>query len=65
MVYDVILYQRTFAAEYASEDEKRAAYSRCHKRSAERVLEALQANGGIYIKLVSRPALCFLSVGTF
>ncbi|CCO26215.1 ABC1 family protein YLR253W [Rhizoctonia solani AG-1 IB] len=34
------------------DDAKRTqAYSSCHKRSAERVLHALQLNGGIYIKL--------------
>ncbi|CAE6432693.1 unnamed protein product [Rhizoctonia solani] len=34
------------------DDSKRTqAYSSCHKRSAERVLHALQLNGGIYIKL--------------
>ncbi|CAE6472881.1 unnamed protein product [Rhizoctonia solani] len=34
------------------DDIKRTqAYSSCHKRSAERVLHALQLNGGIYIKL--------------
>lgn len=47
VVYDAILYKQTFSASYASEEEKQAAYSKCHKKSAERVLEALQANGGV------------------
>lgn len=47
VVYDVILYKRAFGASYASEEEKQAAHSNCHKRSAERILEALQANGGM------------------
>ncbi|KAF8313100.1 ABC1-domain-containing protein [Clavulina sp. PMI_390] len=46
-----MLYKQTLGASYDSDDDKEAAYSRCHKRSAERLLEALQANGGIYIKL--------------
>lgn len=46
VVYDAVLYKQTFNASYGSEDEKAAAYSKCHKKSAERVLEALQANGG-------------------
>lgn len=46
VVYDAILYKRTFSKTYASDEERQAAYSRCHKKSAERVLEALKANGG-------------------
>ncbi|KAG8891763.1 hypothetical protein FRB99_003381, partial [Tulasnella sp. 403] len=48
---DAIDYKKTMRAEHASSDEMLEAYSRCHKRSAERLLRALQANGGIYIKL--------------
>lgn len=43
---DIIDYKQTFAVEYASEEEKLEAYSRCHKRSAERILNVLQMNGG-------------------
>lgn len=39
-------YKRTFAKTYADEKEQLEAYSKCHKRSAERVLKALLANGG-------------------
>lgn len=46
VVYDAILYKRTFNNAYTSDEEREAAYSRCHKKSAERVLEALKANGG-------------------
>lgn len=48
VIYDALLYKQTFGASYASEEEKLAAYSACHKKSAERVLDALQANGGAY-----------------
>ncbi|KAF9241541.1 ABC1-domain-containing protein [Melanogaster broomeanus] len=44
-------YKRTFAHTYASEEERLAAYSRCHTRSAKRVLKALLENGGVFIKL--------------
>ncbi|KAH7927157.1 ABC1-domain-containing protein [Leucogyrophana mollusca] len=44
-------YKRTFAREYPSEDERLEAYSKCHTRSAKRVLRALLANGGVFIKL--------------
>ncbi|KAI0949682.1 hypothetical protein AcW1_009217 [Taiwanofungus camphoratus] len=44
-------YKITFAKSYDSEDARQDAYSKCHRRSAERVLEALLANGGIFIKL--------------
>ncbi|KIJ61310.1 hypothetical protein HYDPIDRAFT_137889 [Hydnomerulius pinastri MD-312] len=44
-------YKRTFAREYASEEERMEAYSGCHSRSARRVLKALLANGGVFIKL--------------
>ncbi|EIN11810.1 ABC1-domain-containing protein [Punctularia strigosozonata HHB-11173 SS5] len=47
----VVDYKVTFAKTYASEDQKQDAYSACHKRSAQRVLRALLANGGIFIKL--------------
>ncbi|KAG2150579.1 ABC1 family-domain-containing protein [Suillus clintonianus] len=44
-------YKRTFARTYASEDDRLEAVSQCHVRSATKVLNALLANGGIYIKL--------------
>ncbi|KAH7888736.1 ABC1 family-domain-containing protein [Phlebopus sp. FC_14] len=44
-------YKRTFAGSYASEEERLEAYSHCHMRSAKRVLKALLANGGVFIKL--------------
>ncbi len=45
-VLGAIDYKRTFARTYASEEEQLEAYSRCHLRSAKRVLRALLANGG-------------------
>ncbi|KAG0707338.1 ABC1 family-domain-containing protein [Suillus ampliporus] len=44
-------YKRTFARTYASEEDRLEAVSQCHVRSATKVLKALLANGGIYIKL--------------
>jgi len=49
-------YKRTLGSTYDSKDEEYEALGRCHKRTAERVLKVLQANGGIFIKLVS--SLC-------
>lgn len=51
---DVVEYKRTFGQEYASEDEKLAAYSACHLSSATRLLRALEKLGGIYIKVRCR-----------
>ncbi|KAF8482583.1 ABC1-domain-containing protein [Russula ochroleuca] len=50
-VLGAIDYKRTFAGTYASDDERLEAYSQCHLRSAKRVLRALLANGGVFIKL--------------
>ncbi|KAI0360911.1 ABC1-domain-containing protein [Trametes cingulata] len=50
-ILGAIDYKLTFAKPYNSEEEKAAAYSECHTRSARRVLKALLANGGIFIKL--------------
>lgn len=47
----IVDYKWTFSRTYASDEEQREAYSECHTRSANRVLKALQANGGIFIKL--------------
>ncbi|KAJ7132748.1 ABC1 family-domain-containing protein [Mycena crocata] len=44
-------YKTTFAKSYASEDDRLRAVSDCHTRSAQYVLKALLANGGIFIKL--------------
>lgn len=46
-------YHNTFKKTYSSKEEQLEAYSQCHTRSAQRVLKALLANGGIFIKLVS------------
>ncbi|KAI0737629.1 ABC1-domain-containing protein [Daedaleopsis nitida] len=50
-VLGAIDYKLTFAKTYESEEERSEAYSECHTRSAQRVLTALLANGGIFIKL--------------
>lgn len=50
-VLGAIDYKATFAKAYESEDVRLQAYSECHTRSAKRVLKALLANGGIFIKL--------------
>ncbi|KAI0305407.1 ABC1-domain-containing protein, partial [Multifurca ochricompacta] len=50
-VFGAIDYKRTFARTYASDEERLEAYSQCHLRSANRVLRALLANGGVFIKL--------------
>ncbi|KAG1828985.1 ABC1 family-domain-containing protein [Suillus variegatus] len=44
-------YKLTLARTYTSEEERLEAVSQCHVRSATKVLNALLANGGIYIKL--------------
>lgn len=46
-------YHNTFKKTYNTKEEQLEAYSQCHTRSAQRVLKALLANGGIFIKLVS------------
>ncbi|KAG7098564.1 hypothetical protein E1B28_000497 [Marasmius oreades] len=47
----IIDYKKTFSKSYTSEHDYQLAYSQCHTRSAQRVLNALLANGGIYIKM--------------
>ncbi|KAJ6625621.1 ABC1-domain-containing protein [Mycena sp. CBHHK59/15] len=47
----VVQYKSTFAKSYASEEDRLRAVSECHTRSAQYVLKALLANGGIFIKL--------------
>lgn len=39
-------YKLSFVKSYGSEEARLEAYSKCHKRSAERLLKALLANGG-------------------
>lgn len=45
-------YKSTFSKNFNTENERLEEYSECHKRSAARILAALLANGGIFIKLV-------------
>lgn len=42
---------RTLSNVYDSREEQLKAYSDCHLRSAHRILLALLANGGIFVKL--------------
>lgn len=44
-------YRRVLNAKYASKEEENESLRQCHLRSARRLLEALQSNGGLYIKL--------------
>ncbi|KZP34641.1 ABC1-domain-containing protein [Athelia psychrophila] len=50
-VLGAVDYKSTFSKSYQSEDAEQQAYSDCHTRSAERLLKALLANGGVFIKL--------------
>ncbi|KAF9460710.1 ABC1 family-domain-containing protein [Collybia nuda] len=50
-ILGAIDYKKTFAQSYSSEEERLEAYSECHTRSAKRVLKALLANGGVFIKM--------------
>ncbi|KAJ7579222.1 ABC1 family-domain-containing protein [Mycena floridula] len=50
-ITSAIDYKITFARSYDSDDDRLAATSDCHTRSAQRVLKALLANGGIFIKM--------------
>jgi len=60
-VLGAIDYKRTFAKAYASDEERLEAYSQCHLRSANRVLRALLANGGVFIKLGQHMASLWVS----
>ncbi|KAH8119414.1 ABC1-domain-containing protein [Phellopilus nigrolimitatus] len=51
VVLGAVDYKWTFAKNYGDEGKRMQAYSDCHTRSAHRVLKALLANGGIFIKL--------------
>ena len=44
-------YRKTLNAKYDSKAEEQEELRQCHLRSAHRVLEALQKNGGLYVKL--------------
>lgn len=57
-VLGAIDYKTTFAKTYENEEEQLEAYSECHRRSAERVLKALLANGG-----TSFPTLVICVIG--
>ncbi|KAF8906520.1 ABC1 family-domain-containing protein [Gymnopilus junonius] len=50
-INSAIDYKVTMLKKYDSTTEENEAYSECHTRSAHRVLMALLANGGIFIKL--------------
>lgn len=47
-------YKQTLGRKYESDDAYDEALSKCHKRSAERVLRALLANGGASILYTER-----------
>ncbi|KAF9792945.1 ABC1-domain-containing protein [Thelephora terrestris] len=51
VVPSAIDYKRTLLQDYDSETLRQGAMSECHTRSAKRVLRAMLANGGIYIKM--------------
>jgi aarF domain-containing kinase len=53
----VIDYKWTFAKSYKSSEESDQATSECHKRSAQRVLKALLANGGEYPRIYARAVM--------
>lgn len=50
-ILSAIDYKLVMVKSYRSVDEEGEAYSRCHTRSAQRVLKALLANGGVFIKM--------------
>ena len=50
-ILGVIDYKYTFASTYGSDEEQLEASSRCHLRSANRVLRALLANGGAHVAI--------------
>ena len=49
-VLGAVDYKLTFTKMYASEEERLAAVSECHTRSAERLLKVLLANGGEFAR---------------
>ena len=58
-------YHHTFKQTYSTKEEQLEAYSQCHTRSAQRVLRALLANGGIFIKLVSHSFITLIERALF
>lgn len=44
-------YKKVLGSNYVSEDERYTALSQCHLKCAKITLEALEKNGGVYIKL--------------
>jgi aarF domain-containing kinase len=50
VILDVLDYKKVFAEEAAGRGDKQARRD-CHTRSAQRMLEALKKNSGIYVKL--------------
>ncbi|KAF8629664.1 hypothetical protein AX17_005603 [Amanita inopinata Kibby_2008] len=59
-VLGAIDYKWTFARNYLSEEVRQQAYSECHTRSAQRVLRALLANGGVFIKMGQHMASLYM-----
>ncbi|KZV95129.1 ABC1-domain-containing protein [Exidia glandulosa HHB12029] len=51
VIASVIDYKFMFVRTYSSPEDYARALSECHSRSANRVLQALLANGGVFIKL--------------
>ncbi|KAF8525042.1 ABC1 family-domain-containing protein [Hysterangium stoloniferum] len=51
VVLDAIDYKRTLGRTYTTPEEEQKSLSECHLRSARRILLALLANGGIFVKL--------------
>lgn len=47
----VWVYRKTLQKDYASEEERAATLSKCHKKAAEITLQAIRKNSGVYIKL--------------
>ncbi|KNZ77750.1 ABC1 family protein C15C4.02 [Termitomyces sp. J132] len=50
-ILNAVDYKTTFARTYATDADYGQALSECHTRSAQRVLRALLANGGVFIKM--------------
>ncbi|KIY50358.1 ABC1-domain-containing protein [Fistulina hepatica ATCC 64428] len=59
-VLGIVDYKWTFSRTYESDEQRKKEYSKCHSRSAHRLLKALLANGGIYIKLGQHLAAVFM-----
>lgn len=57
-VLGVADYKWTFAQDYRSDEERRQAYSLCHKRNALRVRHALLTNGGKCRLVGNMPVQC-------